>query len=433
MKKYFGTDGIRGKAYSFLTEEFAYKTGVAIAKTFKMKQVIIGKDTRESGKMIVYHLSNGLMSEGVDVYYQPNSTTPMISLYAMKHRMIGIMITASHNPYTDNGIKILDKGYKTTDDVELLIEKYMDEPLVERPITGHFYKTNEAYAMYVEMFDSLDLNIQGFSVAFDCAHGASSYVAPILFNKYVSKSKAFNIEPNGVNINDGVGSTHPQFLKEHMPAYDIGFSFDGDCDRCLIVDKNGQLIDGDMMMYIYGMYMKEKNLLKDNHVVLTKMSNPAILKALKEEAINYTLTDVGDKHVLSEMDDKGYTLGGEASGHIILRHLMHSGDGILMALYMLKILSETKKELSDYISHIQYYPFKMINIKNINKEVLHDEEVIQLIKEIENVFGEDSLILIRPSGTEPLIRVTMSHKDDTLLNANIHKMVELIKKKGATL
>ncbi|MFA5720405.1 MAG: hypothetical protein WC939_05055 [Acholeplasmataceae bacterium] len=430
MKKFFGTDGIRSKGSFFLKNDFAYRVGRAIAKTFSIKEIVIGCDTRQSSIPIVNEISDGLRSLGVDVYFQEHATTPMISYYSKNKQLIGIMITASHNPFHDNGIKIINKGFKTTDEEELQIESYLEETYSRTDLKGSFIVTDQPMSLYLDFFKSLDLGSIKMNVAIDCAHGASYVVAQKIINTYLPNTTAYNVTPDGKNINEGVGSTHLNFLQSIIHHHEIGFALDGDADRCLFVDKSGKMIDGDMMMFIFATYMKKHGLLKSDHVVLTKMSNPGILKAFKNENIHYSLTDVGDKHVKREMDQFGYTLGGEASGHIILQHLMHSGDGLLMGLYILKILTEEQTTLEQYLSKISTYPFKMINIKNVDKNVLKSIDVQELTKEIEAIFNEDYLILIRPSGTEPLVRVTMSHKDETLLDQQINRMVDLIKQKG---
>lgn len=430
MKKFFGTDGIRSKGSFFLKNDFAYRVGRAIAKTFSIKEIVIGCDTRQSSIPIVNEISDGLRSLGVDVYFQEHATTPMISYYSKNKQLIGIMITASHNPFDDNGIKIINKGFKTTDEEELQIESYLEETYSRTDLKGSFIVTDQPMSLYLDFFKSLDLGSIKMNVAIDCAHGASYVVAQKIINTYLPNTTAYNVTPDGKNINEGVGSTHLNFLQSIIHHHEIGFALDGDADRCLFVDKSGKMIDGDMMMFIFATYMKKHGLLKSDHVVLTKMSNPGILKAFKNENIHYSLTDVGDKHVKREMDQFGYTLGGEASGHIILQHLMHSGDGLLMGLYILKILTEEQTTLEQYLSKISTYPFKMINIKNVDKNVLKSIDVQELTKEIEAIFNEDYLILIRPSGTEPLVRVTMSHKDETLLDQQINRMVDLIKQKG---
>lgn len=431
MKKYFGTDGIRSNSSYLLSNGFSCKVGKAIAKAFDIKEVIIGCDTRESSIPILNEITKGLNKLGVVVYFQEDATTPMIAYYTKVKEMIGIMITASHNLYHDNGIKVFNKGYKTDDEIEEKIEKNIDETNEDGANLNYSYiKTNEPLDLYLKFFDSLSLDAGNINACFDCANGASYKVIEKIIKRYVKKGKAYNITPNGKNINDGVGSTNLEFLKSVVGKHDIGFAFDGDADRCLIVSKNGKIVDGDMMMYIYASYMRKNGLLKDNHVVLTKMSNPGILKAFRDENISYSLCDVGDKYVKAEMDEYSYNLGGEASGHIILNHLMHSGDGILMALYMLKILKEENHKLEDYLKKVTLYPFKMINIKNVNKDVLKREEVVNLTEKVKKTFKEDYLVLIRPSGTEPLIRVTMSYKDAKVLDEQINLMVDLIKEKG---
>ncbi len=433
MGKYFGTDGIRNKADYFLQGEFSYRLGLSIGHVIKPDRVVIGNDTRQSGVEILKELSRGLIDSGVIVNHQQDATTPMIAYYSAYKKVLGIMITASHNPYTDNGIKLFIDGHKSKDQLELMLEDFIDngQPLIAKE-KGSFNQINFVLEAYLNFIDSLDLNISQLRVGFDAANGAAYKVAPLIFNKYLKEVMSYNIEPDGKNINVGCGSTSIEFLQNKVleDKLDIGFAFDGDADRCLMVNKHGEVIDGDLMMYIYAKYMKKHHLLNHDHVVLTKMSNPGVIKAFEEANINVSLTDVGDKYVFKALEDHNYTLGGEASGHIILRHLFHSGDGLLMALYMLKILSEENINLDHSLSHIKKYPFQMINIKNVDKSVLNHPLIIDEIEKVKVVFKKDYLVLIRPSGTEPLIRVTMSYKDEKILNEQITHIVELIKKEG---
>lgn len=432
MGKYFGTDGIRGLASYLLASNFSYRLGFSIGKILKPQQVVIGMDTRESGSKILTQLKNGLLKHGVEVLFAPDATTPMISYYSKEKNIVGIMITASHNPYHDNGIKIFDGGYKTKPEIEALIEESMDGIILDDlKDTGSFRETNDVLHTYLQFYKNLDFPKTNLKVAYDCAHGASYKVASKVFELFTDKATGYNCEPDGTNINKDCGSTHLAFLQNIMKNddYDIGFAFDGDADRCLVVGPGGTIVDGDQILYLFAHHLHKQNKLEKHHVVMTKMSNPGILKALTDDEITYSLTDVGDKHVFKEMDDYGYKLGGEASGHIILRDFLHTGDGILVAIFMMQVLKETK--LEEALKHIELYPHKMINIQNIDKNVLNSPVVIEAIEECKRVFGEDYLVLIRPSGTEPLLRVTMSYKDEVVLDEQINKMIDIIKKEGS--
>lgn len=434
MGKYFGTDGIRGLASYLLTSNLSYRLGYSIGLVLKPRQVVIGMDTRESGSKILKQIKDGLLKHGVEVLFAPDVTTPIISYYSKEKSIVGIMITASHNPYHDNGIKIFDNGYKTKLETEALIEEVMDGIILEDlKDTGSYQETDDVLHTYLQFYKKLNFPKTNLKVAYDCAHGASYKVASKVFELFTDKATGYNCEPDGMNINKDCGSTHLEFLQAIMKKhdYDIGFAFDGDADRCLVVGPGGIIVDGDQILYLFAHHLHKQNKLEKHHVVMTKMSNPGILKALTDDEITYSLTDVGDKHVFKEMDDYGYKLGGEASGHIILKDLLHTGDGILVAIFMMQVLKETN--LEEALKHIELYPHKMINIKNMNKEVLNRPVVIEAIEACKRVFGEDYLVLIRPSGTEPLIRVTMSYKDEIVLDEQMNKMIEIIKKEGSIL
>lgn len=434
MGKYFGTDGIRGVAFEKLNAELAFKVGLAIGKVVKPKQIVIGTDTRQSNNMLAYSLASGAMSQGVDVLFAGVVSTPMIAYYSEMHQIIGVMITASHNPYYDNGIKIFDKGFKTVDELELKIEAVMDHgPFDVLDKWGNLTLTEEVEKLYLSFYEKLGLKPSKLSIVYDSAHGASYQISNKLFKKYHKHTHQINNQPDGLNINVECGSTHMEMIANVVKSRkaDIGFAFDGDADRCLVVNSKGEVVDGDQMIYLFATYLKAKGELPKNHVVLTKMSNPGMLKKLKDNGISYSLTDVGDKYVFKEMNDHGYGLGGEASGHIILNHIMHSGDGVLSALYLLKIIEESGKTLDELLGEIKLYPLKMINIKNVDKGVLKRDSVINLLEDVKKILKDDYLLLVRPSGTEPLIRVTMSYQDEVVLDREINRIVELIKKEGS--
>lgn len=434
MGKYFGTDGIRGVAFEKLNAELAFKVGIAIGKVIKPKTIVLGTDTRKSKDMLAYSLAAGVMSQGVDVLFAGVVSTPMIAYYSELHQTIGVMITASHNPYMDNGIKVFNKGYKTVDSLELELEHVIDHgPFTPTDVFGKLELTDKVEKAYMDFYDNLGLKPSSLKIVYDSANGANYEISNKIFNKYYKNAVQYNNQPDGYNINVGCGSTHMEYItnKVIIDKADIGFAYDGDADRCLVSDRFGRVVDGDLLMYIFATYMKEQGLLNKNHLVVTKMSNPGMLKELKKQGIKFSLTDVGDKYVFKEMNDNGYSLGGEASGHIILNHLMHSGDGLLVSLYLLKILEEKQVNLEDLVKHIELYPFTLVNLKNIDKKVLEKEVVKSLIKEVKDTLGEDSLVLIRPSGTEPLVRVTISHQDQALIDASVDKIVNLIKKEGS--
>ncbi len=433
MGKYFGTDGIRDKAKSLMAGDFLYRVGRAIAVATKVKKIVIGADTRESSAKIITEITEGISNQNVEVYLAKNITTSMLAYYTKLKQMVGIMITASHNPYDDNGIKVINCGYKLDENLEKEIERLIDYPLDDGLKKGHTYIYDDVFDSYLDYIFKLNFTFADINIGYDCANGASFKVAPYVFDKYFKRAKGYNIKPNGTNINENCGSTNLGFIQEKVikNKHDIGFAFDGDGDRCLIVDKKGNTIDGDLMLYIFATYLKKQGLLQKNHVVLTKMSNPGILKALKDENISYSLTDVGDKYVYQEMSKNNYNLGGEASGHIIVEPYFHTGDGIFLALFMLNILSKMKTSIDELVKHISFYPFKMINIRDVNKNVLDDKQVQKAINQAKQVFKDDYLVLVRPSGTEPLVRVTMSYKDENILNQQIENVVNIIKEKGA--
>ena len=435
MGKYFGTDGIRGVAFEKLNAELAFKVGQAISNVFKPKTVVIGMDTRESSPMLAYSIANGILSLGDDVLFAGVVSTPMIAHYSKINQIIGVMITASHNPFMDNGIKIFNQGFKMLEKEESLVEDFIDYGELSVYPFGKFTLTNDVKVEYLKIYNQFELKTSSLNIGFDSANGATSLIAREMFNRINPKSVQINYQPDGKNINVDSGSTHPEAITHLVKTHhlDIGFTFDGDGDRIQVVDHEGRLYDGDLLIYIIGSYLKKINKLSHDTVVLTKMSNPGILKALSDQEIKTSLTDVGDKYVADEMLQNGYIIGGESSGHIILSHLLHSGDGLLVAIYLLYILSELKKTLPELVQSVELYPIKTVNIKNINKLVLKKETVIFKINETKQKLGFNSLLLVRPSGTEPLIRVTMSSKDSKLMESLIDDLVSLIQKEGKTI
>ncbi len=435
MAKYFGTDGIRGVALEKLSTEFAFRLGQAIAVVFSPKEVVIGIDTRESSPLLGYAVAHGLNAKGVNVIFAGVVSTPMIAYYSKIKNIIGVMITASHNPFTDNGIKVFNKGYKTLDEDELKLEAFIDHGTLTHQSYGQFKYSDDIETEYLKIYDDLNLSQTHLKVLFDSAHGANHQISRKLISTITKSFHQIGNQPDGKNINLSCGSTHLSAIQNEMKQqpYDIGFSFDGDGDRIIALDSDGTIYDGDMIIYMIGKYLKSKHLLNNNTVVLTKMSNPGLLQALKNHGISYELTDIGDKYVFKALEDNDYTIGGESSGHVILRHLLHSGDGLLVAIYLIKILDELKTTLKEMTKNVTIYPLKTTNIKGISKEVLKKPNVIQTIESIKSSINTDGLLLVRPSGTESLIRITVSHKDLSQVENITQTLITLIEKEGQNL
>lgn len=428
--KYFGTDGIRGKAYSKISLELSEKVGYSI-KVLKTKNIVIGIDTRESSIDIKNALSKGALRAGINVFFAGVVSTPMIAHYSKKNNMVGIMITASHNLYEDNGIKFFNKGNKLTKEEELLIEDHIDNPIKNLRWSMGLYKEVNIFDEYLKLIKPLLID-NDLKLVYDSAHGANYKVVNEIFSKYFKNSHQIGNEPTGKNINLNCGATNLNYIKNYIKEknYDLGVAFDGDGDRLMFVDSELNVYDGDFLIYIIANYLKEKKLLNNNSVVLTKMTNPGILNSLKEKDINYYLTDVGDKHVLRKMLEKNILVGGEQSGHIILSEYLNTGDGLLVALYILKILKETNQTLKELTEDIKLYPHKLINIENVNKNILNDKVFKNFIENILKDLEENDLFFIRPSGTEPVIRVTMSLKNKKKLNKYLKEVVTFIKERG---
>lgn len=425
MGKYFGTDGIRGRYNLELTNSMAFKVGQSLKSVLGTNKLVIGMDTRESSSELMYSLSSGAQSFGIDVMIAGIVSTPMISHYSKQKNITGIMITASHNPYTDNGIKVFNKGNKLLDSEELAIEDFIDTNVKFEIVNiGKTYSGEEVFDLYADLIESLDLVESDLKIGFDSANGANYLISLGVLRELCKDFIQVGNTPDGKNINKGVGSTHLESIinvvKENN--LDIGFSFDGDGDRILVVDKDLNLFDGDLLIYIIAVYLKDKNLLNKDTVVLTSMSNLGIIKAFERKGIKVILTDVGDKYVLEKMNEKGYSIGGENSGHIILRDFINTGDGVLVAAYLLKIICETNNSLMELTSDITMWPQKMENIRTFNKEILNDERVVDVINEVKNTLGLNGKVLVRASGTEPLIRVTISCETES----DLKKYMELI-------
>lgn len=444
MGKYFGTDGFRGEANIDLNVMHAYKVGRFLGyyygKNHKAK-VVIGKDTRRSSYMFEDALSAGLTASGADVYLLHVTPTPSVSYVVRSENYdCGIMISASHNPYYDNGIKIINgEGHKLEAEVEDKIEAYIDSnedslPFATKENIGRTTDYSVGRHRYIGYLMSLATrSFDGVKVGLDCANGSASTVAKGVFDALGAKTYTIHNEPNGTNINTDCGSTHIEVLKKHVLEnnLDVGFAYDGDADRCLAVDDKGNIIDGDLILYLCGVYQKERGELANNTVVTTIMSNLGLYKALDQHGISYEKTAVGDKYVYENMQKNGHSLGGEQSGHIIFSKYAVTGDGILTSLMLMEVMLEKKMKLSDLLKDITIFPQLLVNVRVKDKPAArNDEDVIRVTKEVESELGSDGRILIRESGTEPVIRVMVEAKSDELCNKYVSKVADVLKQKG---
>jgi len=431
MGKYFGTDGIRGRYNLVLTNSLAFKVGQSLKSALGTKRLVIGMDTRESSSELLYSLVSGAQSFGIDVMIAGIVSTPLISHYSKQKEITGVMITASHNPYTDNGIKVFNKGNKLSQEEETLIENFVDDNKeFEITTLGEVYSGEEVLDLYAELIENLDLDQMDFKVGFDSANGANYLISLGVIRELCSEYIQIGNTPDGKNINKDVGSTNLESIIKLVKdnKLDIGLSFDGDGDRLLVIDKDLTVIDGDLLIYIIANYLKEKGLLNKDTVVLTSMSNLGIIKAFERKGIKVVLTDVGDKYVLDELNKNDYSIGGENSGHIIMRDYINTGDGLLVGIYLMKILNETKKSIKELTEDITMWPQKMVNIRTFNTDILNDERVKDIINEVKNEVGNNGKVLIRASGTEPLIRVTLSCETELELDKYMDKILKMIEK-----
>jgi phosphoglucosamine mutase len=420
MGKYFGTDGVRGVANRELTPELAFKIGrcggYVLTKSEERPKVLIGRDTRISGHMLEGALVAGLLSIGAEVMRLGVISTPGVAyLTKALGAQAGIMISASHNPVQDNGIKFFGPdGFKLSDEQEQEIEALIDSPedMLPRPIgkalgqVNDYFEGGQKYLQYLKQ--TIDEDFAGLKIALDCAHGATSSLATHLFADLEADVVTMGASPNGLNINEGVGSTHPEalaaFVKEK--GADVGLAFDGDGDRLIAVDEYGNIVDGDQIMYICAKYLKETGRLKHQTVVSTVMSNLGFYKALEAQGIQSVQTAVGDRYVVEEMRKNGYNLGGEQSGHIIFLDYNTTGDGLLTALQLVNIMRVKEKTLSELASEMKKYPQQLVNIKVADKhKVMENEKVKAVIQEVEAEMNGNGRVLVRPSGTEPVVRV----------------------------
>ena len=443
MRKYFGTDGIRGIAGESLTADLSFKVGKALGKLLTEKKehpkVIIGRDTRISCDMIEQALTAGLTSTGVNVMTVGTIPTPAIA-YLTKtiETDSGIMISASHNPYQDNGIKIFGPdGFKLTDDQELEIEHLIDNSDEIKNASfekiAKLYSGNELTQKYVQHIkQSISGDLSGIKIALDCANGATTGVAPFIFGDLEADIETIGCNPNGININDNVGSTKintiANFVKENN--VDVGFAFDGDGDRVLAVDSKGNIVDGDKIMFILAKHLKEQGELKDNMVVSTVMSNIGFYKAIEENGLQSVKTAVGDRYVVEEMRNNDYSLGGEQSGHIILMNYATTGDGILTAVKLADIIKSSGKSLEELANEVSIYPQKLVNIKVVDKKsAMEDAEILAECEKVEKELEGNGRILLRASGTENLIRVMVEASSDELTDKYCEQVAKIVREK----
>lgn len=441
MGKYFGTDGVRGVANSELTPELAFKLGrfggYVLTKAASTPKVIIGRDTRVSGPMLEGALVAGLLSIGAEVMRLGVISTPGVAfLTKALGAQAGVMISASHNPVEDNGIKFFGPdGFKLTDEQENEIEELLDhaEDTLPRPTGANlgqvidYFEGGQKYLQYLKQ--TVDEEFSGIHVALDCANGATSSLAPHLFADLEADLSTMAVNPDGLNINDGVGSTHPESLAKFVleRQADIGLAFDGDGDRLIAIDENGDIVDGDQIMYICAKYLHERGRLNNETVVSTVMSNLGFYKALEANEMKSVQTAVGDRYVMEEMRKNGYNLGGEQSGHIIFLDYITTGDGMLSAIQLVNIMKVTNKKLSELAKEMDKFPQLLKNVRVTDRTLAGSNERIQaIIKEVEAEMGDNGRILVRPSGTEPLVRVMAEAATEELCEYYVNKVVAVV-------
>lgn len=444
MGKYFGTDGFRGEANVNLTAMHAFKVGRFLGwyyGRYHKCSVAIGKDTRRSSYMFEDALSAGLTSTGADVYLLHVTTTPSVS-YVVKTEDFdcGIMISASHNPFYDNGLKLINgKGEKMEQEVIDEVEKYLDADFESIPyVTGEkIGRTIDYFAgrnRYMGYLMTLAKNsFRNIKVGLDCSNGSAWTIAKSVFDALGAETHVINNEPNGTNINMNCGSTHIEVLQKYVKEnhLDVGFAYDGDADRCLCVDDQGNVVDGDLILYVCGVYLKQHGELDNNTVVTTIMSDIGLYKAFDMVGINYEKTDVGDKYVYECMRENDYRLGGEQSGHIIFSKYATTGDGILTSIKLMEVMITSKKKMSELTSPVTIYPQCLKNIKVVSKPAAREDEDVQAeVAKVAEALGEDGRILLRESGTEPVIRVMVEAKTDLLAEKYVDQVIEVIKRKG---
>lgn len=444
MGKYFGTDGFRGEANVDLTVEHAFQVGRYLGWYYSQNgkaRIAIGKDTRRSSYMFEYALVAGLTASGADVYLLHVTTTPSVSYVVRSEEFdCGIMISASHNPYYDNGIKVINgKGQKLEANVENLIEQYIDGltdsiPYATKDKIGRTIDYSMGRNRYIGYLMSIPTRaFKDLKIGLDCANGSSSAIAKSVFDALGAETHVIHNQPDGLNINTNCGSTHIEVLQKYVldNGLDVGFAYDGDADRCIAVDEFGRVVDGDLILYVCGLEMKAKGELLNNTIVTTIMSNFGLYKSLDKVGIQYEKTAVGDKHVYENMVQNGHCIGGEQSGHIIFSKHATTGDGILTSLKVVETMVENKRTLAQLTEAVDIYPQLLINVRVTDKKKAQEDPDVQAaVKEVEEILGSDGRILVRESGTEPVVRVMVEAQSDEICHENVLKVVNVIKAKG---
>ena len=445
MGKYFGTDGFRGEAGVTLTADHAYKIGRFLGgylkKNGERKRVVIGKDTRRSSYMLEYAIASGVAASGGDAYMLHVTTTPSVSFVTAMDRFdFGIMISASHNPFTDNGIKIVNsRGEKIDDDMIEKIEGYVDGEQDDFPFAtgvdvGEIIDYYAGRNRYIGFLISLSrCSFKNYRVGLDTANGGAWMIAKSVFDALGAKTYVINAEPNGTNINVGAGSTHIEALAEFVRenGLDLGFAFDGDADRCIAVDHRGEVVNGDHILYILASLLRNAGELKSNTVVTTVMSNLGLYKALDDAGIDYVQTAVGDRFVYENMQKNGYSLGGEQSGHIIISKYATTGDGILTAIKIMEAVIESKKPLAALAEPVKMLPQVTVNLKTENKAAVRSSKaVIAAVDKVSERLGKNGRILLRESGTEPVIRIMVEAESESVCREYCETVAEVIRSEG---
>ena len=444
MGKYFGTDGFRGEANVVLTVEHAFKVGRFLGWYYGQEhkaRVVIGKDTRRSSYMFEDALSAGLTASGADVYLLHVTTTPSVSYVVRTENFdCGIMISASHNPFSDNGIKVINaKGHKLEAEVEEKIESYIDGtwgeiPYATRDAIGRTVDYSAGRNRYIgHLIAMATRSFKDKRVGLDCSNGSASSIAKSVFDALGAKTYVINSEPDGTNINRNCGSTHIHVLQEFVKEkkLDVGFAYDGDADRCLAVDENGNEVDGDLILYVCGKYLKEQGRLNNDTIVTTIMSNLGLYKACDKAGIKYEKTAVGDKYVYENMVQNNHCLGGEQSGHIIFSKYATTGDGILTSLLLMEVMLEKKQTLAKLTEEVKIYPQLLKNVRVSDKKTARENaEVIKAVEAVTEALGNDGRILVRESGTEPVIRVMVEASTDELCEKYVNQVVEVMHQQG---
>ena len=447
MGKYFGTDGFRGEANVVLTVEHAYKVGRYLGWYYGQKndnkkaRIVIGKDTRRSSYMFEYALAAGLTASGADAYLLHVTTTPSVSYVVVTEDFdCGIMISASHNPFYDNGIKVINgQGHKLEAEVEAKIEEYIDGITGEIPFaTGADIGRTVDFAAgrnrYIgHLISVATRSFKDVKIGLDCSNGSSSAIAKSVFDALGAKTYVINNEPDGTNVNTNCGSTHIEVLQKYVVdnKLDLGFAYDGDADRCIAVAGNGRIVDGDLILYVCGKYLMEQGQLPNNTIVTTVMSNLGLYKACDKIGLKYEKTAVGDKYVYENMLANGHGLGGEQSGHVIFGKYARTGDGILTSLLVMEAVMETKLSLEKLCEDVVIYPQLLKNVRvHDKKEARENAAMLKVVDEVAEALGDDGRILVRESGTEPLIRVMVEAASDDICEKYANKVYEVMKAEG---